>query len=213
MWFAQHGEDRKLNELLQDKHAVMWIDVGAWHPEMDSVTKFFYDRGGWGINIEPLSEYFTLLLNDRIGDVNLECAVDDIGGGRLRTLNRIGIPGAELPGSGLSTFSEENTKSAVVRDAFEVRPVEVQTYTLAQICEQYVPPGQRIDFLKIDVEGWEEQVIRGADWERYRPRFLCIEATRPSSNIPAWDWEPLLLTAGYRFLEFDGLNRFYEDAR
>jgi FkbM family methyltransferase len=214
MWFAQHGEDRKLNELLKDKQAVFWVDVGAWEPVVDSVTKFFYERGGTGINIEPLPEYFKMLVEDRIGDVNLECAVSDTGGGALHELYRLAAPNCgATPQTGLSTFDTRNAVDGMTRTGFEMTKIKVPVYTLAEICAEHVPPGQHIDFLKIDVEGWEEQVIRGMDWERWRPQILCIEATRPSSNIPAWDWEPLVLAAGYRFLEFDGLNRFYRDAR
>lgn len=214
-WYAQRGEDKKLVALLGDKSRGFYVDVGAWHPEQDSVTKHFYDRGWSGINIEPLPEYYRLLAAERPRDVNLNCALDDVGGGRIRMIMRVAVQGdAVLAGSGLTTFDERNAASALEReDHFEVTELPALVYTLAEICEEHVPPGIAIDFLKIDVEGWEERVIRGADWERWRPRILCIEATLPSSDIPAWEWEPLVLAAGYAFVDFDGLNRFYKDAR
>lgn len=214
MFYAQFHEDEKLVALLGDKPSGFYIDVGAWHPITDSVTKHFYEKGWHGLNVEPLPEYFEMLVEDRLGDVNLQCAIGDVGGGRIESLYRVSMtPGVAIAGSGLSTFDGRNALDAVTRAGFALNEVKVPVYTLAEICAQHVPDGTLIDFLKIDVEGWEEQVIRGADWSRWRPRFLCIEATRPSSQIPAWDWEPLLLAAGYRFIEFDSLNRWYEDAR
>jgi hypothetical protein len=77
------------------------------------------------------------------------------------------------------------------------------------VCERHAN-GVTIDFLKIDVEGWEEAVIRGGDWQRFRPRVVLVEATQPNSPRPSHAaWEPLLLEAGYLFAYFDGLNRYY----
>ena len=67
-----------------------------------------------------------------------------------------------------------------------------------------------IDFLKIDVEGGEADVLAGGDWQRFRPKVIVIEAVMPGSNEPAWgEWESFLLAQGYRFALFDTLNRFY----
>ena len=53
-------------------------------------------------------------------------------------------------------------------------------------------------------------MIAGADWKRFRPRLLVIEATKPwSSELNCADWEPHLLNEGYLFTYFDGLNRYY----
>jgi hypothetical protein len=64
--------------------------------------------------------------------------------------------------------------------------------------------------MKIDVEGMEERVLRGWDARTLRPWVVLVEATRPASTEPAHHaWDGLLVDAGYRFVLFDGLNRFY----
>jgi hypothetical protein len=64
--------------------------------------------------------------------------------------------------------------------------------------------------LKIDVEGHEKCVLLGADWSLLRPRVILVEAVRPVSHTQNHEeWEYLLLAEGYRFVLFDGLNRFY----
>ena len=67
-----------------------------------------------------------------------------------------------------------------------------------------------IDFLKIDVEGAEADVLFGGDWERFRPKVIVAEAVTPMTSEPSWQaWEPFLIAQRYRFALFDTLNRFY----
>ena len=67
-----------------------------------------------------------------------------------------------------------------------------------------------IDFLKIDVEGAEADVLAGIDFERVRPRVILAEAVAPGSMTDASAaWEQQLTSRGYRFAFFDRLNRFY----
>ena len=69
---------------------------------------------------------------------------------------------------------------------------------------------QEIDFLKVDVEGAERGRAAGADWRRFRPKVVLVEAIAPGTMAPSHEeWEPILFGAGYGFAFFDGLNRFY----
>jgi hypothetical protein len=67
-----------------------------------------------------------------------------------------------------------------------------------------------IHILKIDVEGFEREVLEGSSIEKYRPWVLVIEATRPNSTVDvSGEWEKLVLESGYVKTLFDGLNKFY----
>jgi hypothetical protein len=96
-------------------------------------------------------------------------------------------------------------------DGEEFTPIEVPIWTLARVVADHV--AGPVDFLKVDVEGFEREVLAGADWSSFRPRVVVMEATVPKSDEPAHEaWEPMLLEVGYRFAMFDGLNRFYAHA-
>lgn len=69
--YAQELEDIILYIVLQDVHKGFYIDIGANDPVNMSVTKFFYDRGWNGINVEPLRSKCVLLDNQRTRDINL----------------------------------------------------------------------------------------------------------------------------------------------
>jgi FkbM family methyltransferase len=198
IWHAQTGEDRRLVELLGVRGSGFYIDVGAWEPERDSVTKWFYDRGWCGINVEPVPYYHALLERERPRDVNLCVAVTDRVGSATMTV---------MAGTGLSTLAEENAD----RQDYPRELLIVPTPTLAELCRAYVPVGVVIDFLKIDVEGSEGEVIAGGDWRHYRPTIGVVEAIDPRGAATWQAWEPMLLAHGYTFLEFDGLNRWYRD--
>ena len=71
--YAQNFEDVILWRAFKDVNCGRYVDVGAFHPEIDSVTKWFYDQGWSGINIEPVPESFDALNAARSRDQNL-CA-------------------------------------------------------------------------------------------------------------------------------------------
>jgi hypothetical protein len=80
--------------------------------------------------------------------------------------------------------------------------------TLASVCEEHVQG--EIHFLKIDVEGFEGEVLQGMDFGRWRPWVLVIEATLPGRRETSHEtWEHLVTGQRYRFAWFDGLNRYY----
>jgi FkbM family methyltransferase len=210
--YSQNHEDVLLERCFGGQETGFYIDVGAWDPVQDSVTHHFYSRGWSGINVEPVTKYFERLQVERPRDINLQYVIGDHVGKHALSL---------IEDSGLSTTREldQTFIDDLDRSGFTSEVIEVDGTTLADLCDQYVPDGTEIDFLKVDVEGAESAVIRGADWERYRPRVLMIEATRPlvlrlDEGPPALEdasleWEPQVLGSGYLLAATDGLNRFY----
>ena len=97
-------------------------------------------------------------------------------------------------------------------DGFEYERRTVECKALSRILDEH-GQGREIDFVSIDVEGAEGEVIRSADLGATRPTVLVVESVAPLTFEPTHeDWEPVLLDAGYLFAAFDGLNRFYVDA-
>lgn len=108
---------------------------------------------------------------------------------------------------GFSTIVEANARGAAEFGAgFSTEKNRIRR--LADILTDHSI--SKVDFLKIDVEGAEADVLEGMDWVRHRPSVLCIEAIQPGSMAEAWHmWEPYLLRQDYLFAFSDGLNRFY----
>jgi FkbM family methyltransferase len=197
--YAQNFEDVILARVFAGRRTGFYVDVGAADPVNLSVTKWFYDLGWSGLNVEPNQELFRRLVEDRPRDINLDCGVGAVAS-EAEFL--------ELDLGELSSF-DKNAQD-VVRDsgiAGSTRTVAV--LPLTDLLKQH-GAGRAIDFLKIDVEGWEFEVLKGLDLRQYRPVVILAEATLPRSQVEShFEWEPLLLAADYSFVYFDGVNRFY----
>ena len=109
---------------------------------------------------------------------------------------------------GLSTTVAEHARAAEKEVDRHSEAVTLPMTTLAALCEQHAPA--KFEFLKVDVEGAEADVLRGADFSKHRPKIIVVEAIKPLSLAPAWDeWEPMLARHGYAYVWDDELNRYY----
>jgi FkbM family methyltransferase len=198
--YSQRFEDLYLMRCFAGRERGFYIDIGAGHPVYDNVSFAFYLKGWSGIAVEP---------NPRLA--RLAEAIRP----RDRTIN--GLAGS-VPGEaafylvddyhGFSTTSAENAATAQSEFGKSSQPMMRPVMTLKQLCDAHaVGP---IDFLKVDVEGAEPDVLAGGDWQRHRPKVIVVEALAPFTQAPAWDaYEPLLASHGYGYAFFDSLNRYY----
>ena len=198
--YAQNGEDVILWRALREVTVGRYVDIGANHPEHDSVTKAFYDRGWSGLQVEPVASFAALLRQARPRDVIAEVAVSTVDGGQT-VLH-------EVAGTGLSTLRDEYVAGSVDR-GFSVQDRCVPTRRLQSLVEEHLA-GEPVHFCKIDVEGAEADVLASVDLTTWRPWVLVVESTRPNTTQPAHgEWEGSVLAAGYRFCLFDGVSRYY----
>nr|NQU91819.1 FkbM family methyltransferase [Bacteroidota bacterium] len=207
--YAQNFEDVILERFFKNIEKGFYVDVGAAGPALHSVTKHFYDKGWQGINIEPSLSLFNDLIIERGRDINLNLVVSDQDGL---------IEFFDLANTGLSSIMEQNVKTAISNENLrdynnnkfeEAKSILVESRKLSGILSQYAP-NIEIDFLKIDVEGAEREVIKSNNWARFRPKVILIEATIPNSTTQNYsEWEKLIIEAEYAFVYFDGINRFY----
>lgn len=198
--YSQNFEDVLLWRTLGHIDSGFYIDIGAWSPTTDSVTRFFYESGWRGINVDPLPEAIAQFDVFRPRDINVLTAISALPNGATFFAVRE---------TGLSTFDPEAADAARTL-GYTVEPIAVPTLPLEFLWDNYVPKGQDVHFLKIDVEGHEKNVITSGNWERHRPWVVVVEATRPLTQIAVFEeWEKDLLDNRYVYCWFDGLNRYY----
>lgn len=197
--YAQNLEDYTLDLVFHDVAAGTYVDVGGGHPVADNVSMFFYLKGWRGLVVEPQEGLARAYAGVRPRDV----VVSVLAGRQAGTIDFHVVEGMH----GLSSAVAANAESARTYGARTVtiqKPVE----RLSTLIDKARLPA--IDFLKIDVEGAEPDVLAGLDLKCHRPRVILVEAVNPNNpNADVAAWEPNLLAAGYAFAFFDNLNRYY----
>ncbi len=196
--YAQNAEDVVLARALPAASG-FYVDVGAGHPDISSVTKHFYDLGWHGINIEPRADAIALLEQARPRDVNLQLAVGAFDG----STDLYVVEGD----ADLSTIDADDIEFLRKR-GYEFTVETVPVRTLDSLLDEHGVT--TIDFLKIDVEGSEGDVLAGVDLVRWRPRVIVIESIRPWSRERSdASWRSILESQHYRERCFDGINLFF----
>jgi len=201
--YAQRFEDCYLMQCFGSRSEGFYIDIGSGHPVYDNASFAFYLKGWRGVTVEPNPWLARLSRAVRPRDCHVEALVGNAAGEATFYLVE------EL--HGFSTMIEGHALSARTRFGKASRPLVVPMTTLAELCERSAPGA--IDFLKVDVEGAEEDVLLHGDWGKYRPKVVVAEALAPYTLAPAWQrWGAMLEEHGYRYAWFDSLNRYYVSA-
>jgi len=177
--YSQGGEDMILRQLVDDKSVGFYVDVGAFHPKVFSNTYYFYKKGWRGINVEPNKKMWRLFEASRKRDVSL-----NLGVGRKEEKRRYLSCGEPA----VNKFDKRGKN-------------KVSLWPLGKILEKYLPVDQEIDFLSVDVEGMEIEVLKSNDWSRFRPRFLIIEKRKGVRS--------LVFDKGYKLVGMTGLSLIF----
>lgn len=197
--YAQNLEDFVLWQALGEKLDGFYIDVGGGHPVADNVSCWFYLQGWRGIVVEPRPELAHAYSFVRPRDKIFQGVAGNLTGEtEFYAVDRL---------HGLSSLLKSVTSIADdLGVTYHVQRVLMTTLD-DLIARENVG---EIEFLKIDVEGAEKDVLAGLNLTYHRPKAMCIEAVAPGLMEENWNsWEPRLLDYNYRFMLFDGLNRYY----
>lgn len=164
--YSQCGEDLIVNYIFNTLKVAQptYLDIGAHHPYFLSNTYLFYRQGCSGVSIEPDPSLYRKIKRARGRDVNLNAGMaSERGNLKLfvfssRTLN---------------TFSENEAKK-YEREGHEViASYEIEVVTFDDVMNKYfdeVP-----DFVSLDVEGMDIEILQSIDFSKYQPTVFCIE--------------------------------------
>jgi FkbM family methyltransferase len=192
--YSQEGEDMVLRSFYEGKKKYngFFVDVGAHHPSRFSNTNYFYKKGWHGINIEPTPGAINAFKMFRGRDINLNIGISEVKD--LLTFYCFNEPA-------LNGFSKEISQERNTSNKYKiVKEVKVETLPLAQVLDSNLPSGQQIDFLTIDVEGLDLQVLKSNNWDKYKPTYILVEDRIEFDHLANSEVYTFLRKQGYQLV-------------
>lgn len=198
--FSQCGEDHVLLALFAEigVERGTYVDVGAHDPINISNTLLLHKRGWSGVNIDLNAAAIERFNRLRPTDINIHAAVSD-------TNHEVSVHTYSAPVlNRVASIHDIDNKAA---GCFEpIATITMQARTLAELLVQHPPPSNRIDYLNVDCEGHDLEVLRSMDWERWRPAIVTVEAL---SRTACAALESFLDTKGYELTDKMHLTLFF----
>jgi FkbM family methyltransferase len=187
--YSQEGEDLILKRIFGEQKEGFYIDIGAHHPYRFSNTMHFYKKGWRGINVDPLPGMKSIFDKERPKDINIEKGVSN---------KKHIITYFSFAEPAYNTFDQALAKKREQKSEL-LETIDVQCLPLSEILQE--AGVSEIDFLTIDVEGWELEVLASNDWSRFLPKVIVLE-------ILDFDFEKYTNSEVYIFLQKKGYFLF-----
>ncbi|MDP1666469.1 MAG: FkbM family methyltransferase [Methylobacter sp.] len=165
--YSQEGEDMILRRMLEKQQFGFYVDVGAHHPFRFSNTYYFYKQGWKGINIDAMPGSMELFRKFRQRDINLEIPISN--SDQVLTYYAFNEPA-------LNGFSKDLSQERNGTNGYFIQQeIKMQTSKLSTVLDKHLPIGTEIDFLSIDVEGLDLDILHSIDWNKYKPKIILVE--------------------------------------
>ncbi|OIQ63044.1 hypothetical protein GALL_554210 [mine drainage metagenome] len=186
-----------LRKYFANKPSGFYIDIGAHHPKRFSNTYTFYKMGWKGINIDAMPGSMKPFKVFRKNDINLEKAVSDIE--KELTYYIFDEPA-------LNGFSEEISNTREDEGIYKIiNKIKIKTEKLSCILQEYLSADVKtIDFMSVDVEGLDLDVLKSNDWQKYRPKLILVELL----NFESFDSDPIFVYLKSKEYKFYAKSQF-----
>ena len=180
--YSQYGEDACLRGFMDRRcrdheYHGFWVDIGAHHPTRFSNTRMFSEMGWRGINV-----------NVGVGAVPGE------------------LDYYQFPDHAYNTFVKARVDELArewghdLVDGRDYHVCKVPVVTLKELLDVYLPSGQKIDFLSVDAEGLDFEILKSNDWEKYRPDYVLAEVEGALSDAGVIEMVRFLRAVGYELV-------------
>lgn len=189
--YSQFGEDVFVAKFFQGRAPGTWLDIGAFHPRIASNTERLRRRGWTGVNVDADPGKIRLFKWFRRRDSNVCAAV--AGPGHAHAVLRRG---------------EGSSYGSMDKLEMTAGPGDVATRTVADVLADAAP--KKVDFVSIDVEGLEADILAEFPFDDYTPELFCVEVLDTTlDGVAASPVTALLAVQGYAIVGWFPPSVFY----
>jgi len=204
-YYAEFGTDKFIIEnYFKNKSSGIMVEVGATLPDQISTSKAFKELGWRCINVEP-NPYFAgehrkagneiyevALSNEEREDAYFNICRDP----EVKNDKSEGVCASSIAGKMLQGVPPAWSYPAIER-------IKVKITTLDKLLESL--DISNLDFVSIDVEGWEMEVMKGFDVEKYKPEIILLENLNHSEVYHSY-----MKSIGYSYVKYLQQNEIYK---
>ena len=201
--YSQDQEDLFINDYFKNIDDGFYLDIGCYHPIKYSNTALLYNRGWQGINIDMNQTSIDLFNILRKKDKNICAAISSSNKKVTQYIDHIYSP--------VNTI--DKNFSQVISKRLKTKPFSeknIFTNTFSEIVKKNEIQITKIDFLNIDVEGHDYDVLKGIDLLNIKPKIICIEIDNHEKNLSNQKIKNYLIKFNYKIIKSIGLNAFFE---
>ena len=160
-FYSENKEDIFVLNYFKNKNNGFFVDVGCHHPTRINNTFLLYKCGWRGVNIDMSKLSIDLFNVIRKYDTNIHSAVS------TKNKNIYYFTNKDL-------FLSASIIKKKVGTKFRYKE-QVSSKPLTDILDRTIYKRKQIDFLSIDAEGADFEVLRSLDFKKYKPKLICIE--------------------------------------
>lgn len=204
---SQDCEDLIVDKLFPNKKSGFYIDIGAHHPYRFSNTYKFYKRGWRDINIDASPNLMPIFHKHRPRDINCCYLVSN----QSQELDFY-----IFDDEALNTIDKNIAERLLYRDpkGYKLKEtLKIKSKPLVQILDEQLPIGTTIDFISIDCEWHDLEVLQSNNWDKYRPQVIIIEIHDDILLIQENEIFKFLNRIGYKLLTKQILSAIFVDTK
>ena len=201
---SQDKEDLFIKKFFKNKREGTYLDIGCFNPLLWNNTYLLYKRGWHGINVDIQKINIDLFNVARPDDINICCALYD----KKKILNLYNLQGEN--NSAVMTIDKSHAEKMKFLFSKNIIKKKIQTLTFSEMIKNHKIIINNIDFLNIDTEGSDFNILKSINIQKYKPKLICIEISQFTKQVDKKKILNYLKSNNYKFIYKTSVSSFFK---
>ena len=201
---SQDKEDLFIKNFFKNKNKGIYLDIGCFNPLLWNNTYLLYKKGWSGINVDIQKINIDLFNIARPGDINICCALYD----KKKFLDLYNLKGEN--NSAVMTIDKSHAEKMKFLFKKKIIKKKIETLTFSEMIKNYNIKIDNIDFLNIDTEGSDFNVLKSINIQKYKPKLICIEISKFTKRQDKKKILNYLKLNNYKFIYKTSVSSFFK---